>query len=1499
MAFDVGSLTATLRMNLAAFKADQAQANAMFKAAGAAADEAGAKADAAGTKAAAGAKRAADAARDEAAAQKASGAAAVEASGQKVTAAQRAAAASKAEGQAASSTANTVAGAATKEVAAGEKAESELRQRKKLYDDLALGVGAFGAAAAAGFGVAVAATVEFGQRQAQLQTLTAGSTRSAAQLQAQMQLAAQAALTYGTAYGDSATQVQDAEIELTKAGVGVTAQLNGALKGALVLAAAGQEDVADATSTAVTAMTQFNLTAADVPHVADDLAAGADKALGSVSDLSMALKQGGLVASQMGLSIDDTVGTLSAFANAGLIGSDAGTSFKTMLLALQSPSSQAKKYLDEYNISAYDSQGAFVGITNLAGQLHDKLSGLSQAQRDAALSTIFGTDAIRSANVLYDEGSKGIAGWISDVNDSGFAARQAAGKMDSLAGDSTKLAAAWQTGLIKAGNDLTPILRLVVQGTTGVVTAFSQVDPVTAAIGVGLLGVVGAVGLLGAGLLVAIPRIAEFQVAARTLATQNIPVLSSGLRTGASAITSFRSAASKASSFLGGPFGAALLVGVVALDAYNAAVSAASASSDTLDAAAGRGAAGVDQLLKAAAQGENVKGFLGALADGENIDVETSALDGLSKNLTKVVAEVQNANANPFVGFFADADLTAEGNTLTKVGESLGRVASTNGPAAAAAFEEIAKRTDGSRTALTNLLETMPAYESALTTAATAAGVLNGHESDAQRTSKLLAFAQKEAGSAATTAATAEAEQVQQLGEIAGSASGATESVSDLSNALKGLGSTQLDVNSAERSFQQAVDDATTAATKNGKGLDISTKAGRANQAALDTIASSAAAAAGALETNGASQRDVTKAITDGRSAYIKAAEAMGESKAQADKLADSVGLIPKDVRLLFKTSGLDDVSDALSSIIGLENRARTTVSVNGSVVGLKVGDSTAKASGGSVTGGTPGKDSVPILAMPGEHVLTTKDVAAMGGQSAVYAFRASLHPAGYADGGAISSSGTRSGKTTSGYQADVDAAKKRLAALTKKATAAEARASKASDATASIYGTGSGSRKHQAELVARAASKAAKAADKAVTQETARLSSLEDKLTKSQQLDSDAVDLQTSVGRGTLTDPSSPYSGVDEAVQASRDSNYSSAQRKALASVAAAGEKTLERLAKQADTMATKIDDDTTSLQNAQSAFDDVSQAATSLASSVSDVVDGFFSLSDAASGTTTSLAHNAGTAAEWDEQVSTASSVTAGSLAASANAAATSDEQFAASLQALVQKGYSTAVVQSVAQLGVSAGSQVAASLLAGTSDDVAALNSGYARQAAAGVAAGSTVSGQAYGTQLEAAQAAVTLAQQQLTQDQQNADATNAAILAAQNAIVAALQNALGIKKAATGMIRDAQIAPAGRNILWAEPESGGEAYIPFAAGNRSRSLAILSETARRLGRAVVPLAEGGFYSSSSSSSSSIRYGNTIFSGPVFGTPDQILAAADRRSKAARARANRQAGIGRGSL
>ncbi|SCX37970.1 phage tail tape measure protein, TP901 family, core region [Klenkia marina] len=395
----------------------------------------------------------------------------------------------------------------------------DLHSKKSRAGLETIGMGAtlVGGAMVAGFGLAVAKAAEFDKA---MSAVGAASMASAVQL-GQLR---QAALDAGADTAYSATEAANAMTELSKAGVSTSDILSGGLDGALSLAAAGQLEVADAAEIAATALSVFGLSGSQMNHVADLLAAGAGKAQGSVDDLSQAMNQSALVAKNAGLSIDQTTGALALFASQGLLGSDAGTSFKTMLMSLNPRSQEAADLMDQLGLRAYDAQGQFVGLQEYAGQLQTGLSGLSQEQRNSALQTIFGTDAIRAATILYDAGSQGVAEWTRNVNDQGYAAEQAAKLTDNLAGDIERLGGAFDTALIQSGSSANGVLRFLVQTATGAVDTFSELPGPLQGAATGVLGVAGA-GTLALGVVGSlIPRVAEARDTLRDMGDAGIRV---------------------------------------------------------------------------------------------------------------------------------------------------------------------------------------------------------------------------------------------------------------------------------------------------------------------------------------------------------------------------------------------------------------------------------------------------------------------------------------------------------------------------------------------------------------------------------------------------------------------------------------------------------------------------------------------------------------------------------------------------------------------------------------------------------------------------------------------------------------------------------------------------------------------------------------------------------------------------------------------------------------
>lgn len=813
----------------------------------------------------------------------------------------------------------------------------KLEAKKKAFEEIGRYAMAGGALAAAGLAIAIKKAADFDAQMSQVQSLSHATARD-------MGVLRNAALEMGQGIGLSATEAADAQIELVKAGVGVKDMINGGLSGALNLAAAGQIDVAQSTQIAATALTQFNLKGKDIPHLADLLAAGADKALGGVDQLGQALNQGGLVAAQFGLSVDDTVGTLAAFANAGLLGSDAGTSFKTMLLSLASPSSKASSLMKELKINAYDASGQFVGITNLAGQLHDKLGSLSQAQRDNALSTIFGTDAIRTANVLYKEGAKGIQGWIDSVNDTGFAAEQARGKMNNLNGDTQKLGAALDTALIRSGSAANDTLRSLAQGATGLVKGIGDLPQPVLSAGMAVTGLAAGVGILGGGFLVLVPRIAAARAAMKELQL-----------TGSSVGKVFGR-------------GGAVLIGVEALaGAISSAGSSAVLTADQIskvEASGRKSGKALDKVFTdvngSAMKFKDTVHLFGADDFFGNYNSFAGPLNGAIKSITFGMADL---------GKWADVDKAK----LQELGKGLSDLAEQDLGKAQQQFQRLVSAAGGTEQATKELLSVMPDYKAKLTDLAAAQGI-NVTESD------LLTLAVGRGNVAQQLAAVASQDGAKAYIDAANAAGDLTQEVSDLIdkiNEANGVGQDAITANAAYQDALQKVKDTIDKAKAGTDGyslsLDAATAAGADNLAMFADLADKSQAAAKAqFDVDHNSQQYIAN-LTAGRGALIQQLTDMGLTADAAGAVADQVYRIPtqREVDLIAQTAqAKKDVDDFKAWLDKIPNERIVNI-ITRSNAKQNASDGPGFASGGTVVGpGGPKTDSIWARLSAGEEVI-------------------------------------------------------------------------------------------------------------------------------------------------------------------------------------------------------------------------------------------------------------------------------------------------------------------------------------------------------------------------------------------------------------------------------------------------------------------------------------------------------------------------------------------------
>lgn len=273
--------------------------------------------------------------------------------------------------------------------------------------------------------------------------------------------------------GVSARDAANAMTELSKAGLSVNDTL-AASKGVMSLAKAGQIDVADAATIAAQALNAFKLKGSDAGKVADVLANGANASATDIRGLSLGLQQSAAVASQFGVSLEDTVTTLGLFANRGMQGSDAGTSLKTMLISLANPSKKAANLMHELGINAYDASGKFVGMRQLAQNLQNGLKGLSEEQKQQALATIFGTDAFRAAAFLADSAGKSYDDMSKAVGRSGAAMDLAKAQNSGFNGALDNLRSTLETVGTDIGMKLLPPLTKIIKelANSGIIEAF-------------------------------------------------------------------------------------------------------------------------------------------------------------------------------------------------------------------------------------------------------------------------------------------------------------------------------------------------------------------------------------------------------------------------------------------------------------------------------------------------------------------------------------------------------------------------------------------------------------------------------------------------------------------------------------------------------------------------------------------------------------------------------------------------------------------------------------------------------------------------------------------------------------------------------------------------------------------------------------------------------------------------------------------------------------------
>lgn len=764
------------------------------------------------------------------------------------------------------------AGKSTEELAGGlEKSGSKTGIVTKGLTAAGLAVAAFGVAS-------IKMAADFDE---QMSTVQANSGATSAQLGQLREAALQAGASTVYTASESAGAIND----LAKAGMSVSDILSGGLTASLNLAASGQMNVGDAAEYMSQALTMFHLSGKDAASTADALAAGADKAVGNVSDFGDALNNCGVMANSFGMNLQETVGVLGLFAQNGIVGAEAGTQLNSMLMRLAHPAADAESTMKELGISTHDASGKFVGMSNLAGQLHDKLGSLTDQQRQEAEATIFGSYAIKGAGIIMDAGKSGVDKWTKAVSDSGFAAQQASNKTNNLKGDLKMLESATQSAMTKIGEGAQGPLRKFTQGLTDLITDFGNLPAgVQQAIVLGasltgiLAGLHKAVTPLNTstsaaaqafGLLVdPIQRIAiagpqlksAFTDITTAIKGTDTAAMADGLTRTQIAARGLRGGLSGIVTLLGGQWGVALTVAGFALAAFSSAQQKAKEAQDELKTS----------IESSSNIAETIAGhFQNLKIGGEDA---SKAMKEMGVNLTDVTSSAMG-----------------NGTAMQKVKDALEEYVQAAGDDAS----DMSRRRAVADDLTSEINKESKAYK------------------EASDKVKEKTKAANEAVGADGKAASASKDNASATKDLGNAASDASNQIDDLVKSLFGLESGNLTADQAVDQLNQKIGELTdtckdngTVFNANGDLLDRFSEKGTKTKQALEDIAGAAQNAAEKIlkqgENTNYSNGEIDRAngvLQDAREALIRQAEASGMGEQAANALADRWGLSSDSIK--------------------------------------------------------------------------------------------------------------------------------------------------------------------------------------------------------------------------------------------------------------------------------------------------------------------------------------------------------------------------------------------------------------------------------------------------------------------------------------------------------------------------------------------------------------------------------------------------------------------------
>lgn len=373
------------------------------------------------------------------------------------------------------------------------QARAELDETANSSKNLARDFGAIqlasagvGGAVLAAIGGSVKAASDFEKQMSRVKAISGATDEEFRKLEA-------TALDLGASTSKSASEVALGMEDMAAMGFNVN-EIMAAMPGVISAAEASGSDLALTTQVVAAALNGFQMEASEASNVADVLAMTANVSAASIDDMGYALKYAAPIANSLGISIEELSATVGIMADAGIEGSQAGTTLRAGLIALLKPSEQASKTMEAMGINVSDASGNFIGLSPLIKNITESMEGQTEVQKLATLAQLVGTEAASGFLVLMEAGPDKIDAMTKSLENSAGSAKAAADiMMNNLAGAFEEFMGSLETVGIKLGQEFLPLFKQIVEAGAEIIRKFGEIDPATVKVALAFAGITAAV----------------------------------------------------------------------------------------------------------------------------------------------------------------------------------------------------------------------------------------------------------------------------------------------------------------------------------------------------------------------------------------------------------------------------------------------------------------------------------------------------------------------------------------------------------------------------------------------------------------------------------------------------------------------------------------------------------------------------------------------------------------------------------------------------------------------------------------------------------------------------------------------------------------------------------------------------------------------------------------------------------------------------------------------